>query len=289
MINYCKNFEKMNVGMKKLEKSQSGLENEDYICKLPITVRHIFDTDAQNMGEFDIKPEYHCLYVRKKGRVIIFRGKHRQTIHEGRGILLKNHEVYHFKENTMVDGGGWMFLFDGSGCESILEYLKLGFFEAFDLDMGRLRHLKNEMCRCIYAYKKDFYKASMMFQEVLYDISMGRQEDLSEDVKMWEVERYIKHHFCENITLEDLAKVYGTSQSYFTRAYKAVYHRPPMQSVRQLRHERARNLLENTEKKIYDISRECGFDNCDYFCAVFKKLEGKTPVQYRREKCLLMF
>lgn len=267
-----------------MEKSQTNSEKEQITRKLPIAVCHIFETDAQNLGEFEIRPKYYCLYVRRRGRVIIFNGRYRQTVHEGRGILLKRDESYHFKENTMVAGGGWMFLFDGSFCENILEYLNLKFFETFDLDIGRLRHMKNEMCRCLYTYTRDIYKASIVFQELMYDIGQTKSENNIVDIKMWEVDKYIRHHLCENITLEELAKVYGTSQSYFTRAYKAVYHRPPMQSVRRLRHERARNLLEATEKKIYDISRECGFDNCDYFCAVFKKLEGKTPVQYRREK-----
>ena len=96
-------------------------------------------------------------------------------------------------------------------------------------DMGRLRHTKNEMCRCLYTYKQDFYKASLVFQNLLHDIGQARQKDNVVDIKLWEVDKYIRHHFCENITLEELAKIYGTSQSYFTRAYKAVYHKPPMQ------------------------------------------------------------
>lgn len=272
-----------------MEKLQTIPKMPEIMRTLPITLSYILETDAQNLGEFDINPKYYCLYVRRRGRVIIFDGKRRQTVHEGQGIFLKKSGAYHFKENTMVEGGGWMFLFGGTFCENILKYLKLNFFEVFDIDMGRLRHTKNEMCRCLYTYKQDFYKASLIFQNLLHDIGQARQKDNVVDIKLWEVDKYIRHHFCENITLEELAKIYGTSQSYFTRAYKAVYHKPPMQSVRQLRHERARLLLEATEKKIYDISRECGFDNCDYFCAAFKKIEGKTPVQYRREKKVTMF
>lgn len=272
-----------------MEKVKADIRMSEILSKLPIFIRHIFETSAQDLGEFDIMPSYHCLYVRCRGRVIIFNGGHRQTVHEGQGIVLKKSELYHFKENTIVDGGGLMFLFGGVFSENILKCLKLRFFEAVDLDMARLRHLKNEMCHSLYTYRRDFYKAAVVFQELLYDIGQWSCEDNVVDIKMWDVDKYIRRHFCENITLEELAKVYGTSQSYFTRAYKAVYHRPPMQSVRQLRHERARNLLEATEKKIYDISRECGFDNCDYFCAVFKKLEGKTPVQYRREKKVTLF
>lgn len=251
---------------------------------LPLYVRHVFSTEAENLGEFDLNPSSHCLYIKRKGRVLIFNRGKRQTLHESRGILLEAGEIYHFKENKLIDGGGWMLFFSGDYCPKILNYLGYRFFEAFDLEMLRIKHMQNEISNYMRAPKKDLYKASLVFQEMLHDISCSSMEARASDMKMWEVSNYIKNHYCENITLEEISKVYGTSQSYFTRAYKAVYNRPPMQSVKRLRHEKARSLLEETEKKIYDISRECGFDNCDYFCAVFKKIEGMTPIQYRREK-----
>lgn len=253
---------------------------------LPIYVCHVFSTETKNLGEFDLNPSNHCLYIRRKGRVLIFHRGKRQTLHESRGILLKAGEAYHFKESKLIDGGGWILLFTGDYCEKILDYLGYHFFEAFDLEMTRIRHMQNEIVSYMSEQKNELYKASLVFQEMLYSVARYRNEMCRGDIKMWEVSNYIHHHYCENITLEELSKVYGTSQSYFTRAYKAVYHRPPMQAVKWLRHEKSKRLLEETDKKIYDISKECGFDNCDYFCAVFKKAEGMTPAKYRREKKL---
>lgn len=46
--------------------------------------------------------------------------------------------------------------------------------------------------------------------------------------------------------------------------------------------ERAKFLLARTEKRIYEIAFEVGFQDIDYFTRVFKQNTGTTPSAYRR-------
>jgi len=41
--------------------------------------------------------------------------------------------------------------------------------------------------------------------------------------------------------------------------------------------ERAKNLLENTHMKMYEISSMTGYENAAYFSAAFKRYFGKSP------------
>lgn len=52
--------------------------------------------------------------------------------------------------------------------------------------------------------------------------------------------------------------------------------------TRQLRTQRAKYLLESTDKKINEISRNVGFQDPYYFSKLFKETVGFTPTEYRR-------
>ena len=50
------------------------------------------------------------------------------------------------------------------------------------------------------------------------------------------------------------------------------------------RMEKAKELLENTTLKNYEIAEKVGFSDPHYFGISFKKMTGKTPTEYAREK-----
>jgi len=58
----------------------------------------------------------------------------------------------------------------------------------------------------------------------------------------------------------------------------------PIQYVKQLRLQRAAELLESTDGKIADIGAACGFQEMSYFARAFREWKGRTPSQYRAER-----
>lgn len=48
--------------------------------------------------------------------------------------------------------------------------------------------------------------------------------------------------------------------------------------------EKAKELLEQTALKNYEIAEKVGFSDPHYFGISFKKMTGKTPTEYAREK-----
>ena len=51
--------------------------------------------------------------------------------------------------------------------------------------------------------------------------------------------------------------------------------------LNQVRIEKSKELLKNTDKKMYQIAKSVGYDNVKYFFRVFKKMEKVTPEEYR--------
>ena len=51
----------------------------------------------------------------------------------------------------------------------------------------------------------------------------------------------------------------------------------------QYRLDRALQLMEEGQYKIYEISEMVGYSSSQYFCRVFKKQKGYTPFSYRKK------
>jgi AraC-like DNA-binding protein len=51
-----------------------------------------------------------------------------------------------------------------------------------------------------------------------------------------------------------------------------------------LRIERAKVLLEGSEKSVSDVAADVGYANQSYFARLFQAEVGTTPARYRRER-----
>ena len=77
---------------------------------------------------------------------------------------------------------------------------------------------------------------------------------------------YMLRHLGEPITLEDLASNSGMSRYYFCRVYKEVAGHTPMEHLRALRLERAKDLIRSTALPLKAIAPEVGFGSAQHLC-----------------------
>ena len=100
--------------------------------------------------------------------------------------------------------------------------------------------------------------------------------------KITESIQYIKEHFSERLSIEDLAMQIGFSTAYFTRLFTRETGTSPMAFLTEQRLSHSVFLLLNTTMTIEEIAAGCGFSCGNYFCKVFKKASGLSPAEYRR-------
>lgn len=94
---------------------------------------------------------------------------------------------------------------------------------------------------------------------------------------------YIREHFMENISLEDVAGHFMLAPSYCSRLVKETTGSNFTQILVEERMKKARELLGNTQMRIYEIAGCVGYGDVKYFNRVFKKEIGMTPQQCRKE------
>ncbi|WP_166239032.1 helix-turn-helix domain-containing protein [Paenibacillus turpanensis] len=83
-----------------------------------------------------------------------------------------------------------------------------------------------------------------------------------------------------DLSLESCADQFGTSPYTLSRAFKQMTGVNFIDYVTNLRIERAKELLRETDKKINEIAESVSYQHT-YFNRIFKKYEGVTPSQYR--------
>ncbi len=93
---------------------------------------------------------------------------------------------------------------------------------------------------------------------------------------------YVNTHFCEDITIQQLASIAHLSKSYFMESFRQIAGVGAMEYIIQLRIKKACNLLYTQKCSISSISFECGFHNLSNFNRQFKKSVGCTPKDYRQ-------
>ncbi len=93
---------------------------------------------------------------------------------------------------------------------------------------------------------------------------------------------YIKEHYKDSISLSDVSEHLGVNATYLSRIFKQETNMKFTDFMTKLRIEYAQELLKETNKKIKDISTECGFYEYRYFCNVFKKYTNLSPREFRK-------
>ena len=96
------------------------------------------------------------------------------------------------------------------------------------------------------------------------------------------VTEYIATHYAEDITLDQLAQLVGTSPANFRRQFTRTFGISPGRYITTIRLNAVRKLLETTDKLVSEIAAETGFWDQSHLTKLFKRERGITPGEYRR-------
>lgn len=99
--------------------------------------------------------------------------------------------------------------------------------------------------------------------------------------KIYDVTQILRIRMHENLGLKDLSLAVGINEHLLKKEFKRVFGSSVSVYALKLKMQKAKQLLEATEKPIYEISEEVGYKNATHFSAAFKKFYGKTPKRFR--------
>lgn len=142
-----------------------------------------------------------------------------------------------------------------------------------DLDAVKLDSLVN-----IYREKQDM---NTLVQIISLVRSVNTDYVLPEQRLVNEICKYIAENCEDKQDTEKIAKIFNYSACFIQHIFKKHTGTTLGNYRNEQRIIKAKFLLRGTDKKIVDISTECGFESSSYFAKVFKNTVGCTPKQYR--------
>jgi len=96
---------------------------------------------------------------------------------------------------------------------------------------------------------------------------------------------YIDNHYCDlDISLSTAAREVGIHKDYLSKLFKREMGIGFSDYLNAKRIDRAKELLDQTSMKSYEIARTVGFQDECYFSRVFKKIIGMGPNEYKKQK-----
>ena len=130
------------------------------------------------------------------------------------------------------------------------------------------------------------YQLSRAFRQLnahLPECSARRtRQDQSTAQRMKLLLQFIESHYTEDLTLAQIAAAANLSNNACLRCFRQALNVSPIQYIRQLRVEKAAQLLLSTRRKVGDIALECGFTDVSYFTRTFREQKGVSPREFRQ-------
>ncbi|WP_304942783.1 response regulator transcription factor [Vallitalea guaymasensis] len=146
----------------------------------------------------------------------------------------------------------------------------------FDNKMLKLEYLIDDALSNCFTYTELIEKIMDLYNNL---ISKESIDDNSETINSLNpVIEYIDRHYCENISLNELADMFGFNVSYLSRAFKKYQGVSITYYITKLKMDLAVNLIkENPSILIKDVAKATGYSNQYYFSKVFKSTMGISP------------
>ena len=138
---------------------------------------------------------------------------------------------------------------------------------------GRLR----ELCEWLVAEKHATFTGAVEYREIVLLLLLREQARLASDsagLLEKQTRAYVLDHLNHRISLGDLAKNAGMSRYYFCRLYRRLTGHSPMEGVRSIRMERARDLVRSTNLPLRVIAKQVGLGSGQHLSRLLRSYFG---------------
>ncbi len=94
---------------------------------------------------------------------------------------------------------------------------------------------------------------------------------------------FIEENYNQKLTLNQVANHVFLNKSYFSMQFKKETGKTFLEYLSECRINKAKELLKDTDMKVYEISEKVGYINPKYLTDLFKEYVGCSPQEYRKK------
>lgn len=141
----------------------------------------------------------------------------------------------------------------------------------------RLTEKRNENTRTQAAFEVPKAPEDILDEDIS-DTGQARIRQVTQIVR-----EYIRQHYMEDISMQDVARMMNYSEAYFCKLFKQCFSCNFTAYLAQFRMEEAKKLLSEPMVNVKDVGEAVGYLDSNYFAKVFKRYTGNSPTEYRAE------
>lgn len=221
-----------------------------------------------------------------KGKLLI--GENAYDLNEGDLFYLpKNKIVKYFSDKSSPYTYYWIG-FDGASARQIIS--RIGISEENPVKRINI----NELIPLFESMKEDILKGSLLgYIEAnatmlkIFATLLSHEEEATKTIKNVSIDYvdkalyFIKTNFGKDINVTEISQAVGLKRNYFCGLFKKQTGLSPVDYLMQYRIEQAKLMLASG-MHVTETATNCGFNSPSNFGAQFKRLTGKTPLNYRK-------
>lgn len=134
-------------------------------------------------------------------------------------------------------------------------------------------------CRTSADIKKNVNEAAIVFSELVRKYV----EHQSTNHHVEDSKKYIAQNIFKKISLSDIAKALKVNASYLSKLFSKTEGMTLSEYIQREKVTVAKNMLEFSDRSIYEISEYLNMSSHSHLTSIFKKYVGMTPQEYRRK------
>lgn len=260
-------------------------------------------------GKFDMRVkhfhnEYEIFYILEGERLFFF--QNRNFIAKKGDLILVDSNLIHMTKSVSDDDTGHNRIILYVSSDKMKEIdkknppLKLVPFFHQHYGVYHLTPKQQEEFMDLYYFfkqehkdKKRYFKQAIELAVISYFIKLTRELDDSSPERplhqnegkyknVYAIADYLSENYTQNISLEDLAEHFFLSKYYICRVFKEVTGYNVNEYIHINRIQYAKQLLEETDRSIADISEIVGYGSVTHFEKMFKTYMTISPLKYRK-------
>jgi transcriptional regulator GlxA family with amidase domain len=173
-------------------------------------------------------------------------------------VNLQTDKILTDEQSIYTNGGAYSFL-------NLMLYLVEKFYD------------RETALFCAKIFQVDIDRSS----QSAFIIFNGQKDHTDEAIRSAQL--YIEQNLPDKISIEELAGKFALSRRNFDRRFIQATGNTPAEYQQRVRVEQAKKMLESGRKNVSEVMYEVGYADLKAFRAVFKKITGLTPLDYRNK------
>ena len=137
-----------------------------------------------------------------------------------------------------------------------------------------------ERCRECGSQEALFGVLERLQETYIRELEKQREGDMLRPIR--QAKQYIRNHYNEPITQEEVSDVVGLSSTYFSALFKKEEGEGFARYLTGVRVEQAKILLRESTYSVSEICRRVGYNDLKHFTHIFEKATGLKPTAYRK-------